>query len=402
MIPMPETEDEETGVPDPNAAASAAAAEWRRKHWNAENAAVDRVIAMLTDTKRADAGKAMETKKTWRDQKFALNMSVKKALAERGPQAKAAILAELGQLLKKKVWHPISMATLSYAQRRTMLRSKMFLKDKFLSTGSFEKFKARLVAGGDKQDKGLYDDLSSPTAATSSVFAVSAIAAYQRRACMSLDITGAYLHADLPKEGVIVRMRIEPVIAAILRDLDTTYTDGSVVVELDKALYGCVEAAKLWYQHLSSTLAAMGFVPNVEDPCAFNRSNKRGQQTTAVFHVDDLLITTEGEKADLQSFEDEIRATYSELSVHHGPVLSYLGMTFDWRKEAEVRIHRQLARLLYLANCTRPEILCAVAFMSTRVNNTDADDLAKCRRVLKYLRRTRDRGIVLKPGCMGI
>ena len=164
MIPMPETEDEETGVhetgvaetgvPDPNAAASAAATEWRRKHWNAENAAVDRVIAMLTDTKRADAGKAMETKKTWRDQKFALNMSVKKALAERGPQAKAAILAELGQLLKKKVWHPVSMATLSYAQQRTVLRSKMFLKDEFLSTGSFEKFKARLVAGEVKQDKG--------------------------------------------------------------------------------------------------------------------------------------------------------------------------------------------------------------------------------------------------------
>ena len=53
----------------------------------------------------------------------------------------------------------------------------MFLKDKYLASGAFERFEARLVAGGNQQGKGLYEVLSSPTVATSSVLAIAAIAA---------------------------------------------------------------------------------------------------------------------------------------------------------------------------------------------------------------------------------
>jgi hypothetical protein len=38
-------------------------------------------------------------------------------------------------------------------------------------------FKARLVAGGDTQDKTLYSNLSAPTAATSNLMMVAGIAA---------------------------------------------------------------------------------------------------------------------------------------------------------------------------------------------------------------------------------
>ena len=57
----------------------------------------------------------------------------------------------------------------------------MFLKDKYLASGVLERFKARLVAGGYQQDKGLYQDLSSPTAATSSVLSIAALAASEGR-----------------------------------------------------------------------------------------------------------------------------------------------------------------------------------------------------------------------------
>ncbi len=55
----------------------------------------------------------------------------------------------------------------------------MFLKEKFTASGEYEKLKARLVAGGDQQDKVIYENfcLSSPTVSTTSVLAIAAIVA---------------------------------------------------------------------------------------------------------------------------------------------------------------------------------------------------------------------------------
>ena len=81
----------------------------------------------------------------------------------------------------KGVWHGIKTSSLSKSARDAIIRCSMFLKDKWTAAGLFDKFKARLVAGGDQQDKTLYDNLSSPTAATSSVLTVAAIAAAEWR-----------------------------------------------------------------------------------------------------------------------------------------------------------------------------------------------------------------------------
>jgi hypothetical protein len=45
-----------------------------------------------------------------------------------------------------------------------IIRSCTFLKEKYLAAGEFEKLKAKLVVGGDQQDKMtcmMYDDLSA-------------------------------------------------------------------------------------------------------------------------------------------------------------------------------------------------------------------------------------------------
>ena len=55
------------------------------------------------------------------------------------------------------------LSSLNGTDRTRIIRSQMFLKEKFLPSGVFEKLKARLVAGGDQQDKNLFEDLSSPT-----------------------------------------------------------------------------------------------------------------------------------------------------------------------------------------------------------------------------------------------
>ena len=76
----------------------------------------------------------------------------------------------------------------------------MFLKEMYLPNGEFEKLKACLVAGGNQQNKDLYDDLSSPTVSTSVVMTVFTIAAHERRSAVVVDIGGAYLNASMNTE----------------------------------------------------------------------------------------------------------------------------------------------------------------------------------------------------------
>jgi hypothetical protein len=163
---------------------------------------------------------SVDQDRVWMDSDFTLTMSVRAAIRERGEEAAPVIRAELQQRLDKRVWHAVDHQTLTPIQRKSITRFTMFLKDKYTASGAFEKFKARLVAGGDQQDKTLYDNLSSPTAATSSVLAVAAIAAAEGRSVVGLDIGGAFLNADMPATGVKVHMRLDRIMTTFLLDLD--------------------------------------------------------------------------------------------------------------------------------------------------------------------------------------
>lgn len=55
-----------------------------------------------------------------------------------------------------------------------------------------------------------------------------------------------------------------------------------------------------------------------------------------------------------------------------------------------------MAKLLYLANHTRPDIMLAVAYLSTRVSNPTIGDQNKLERVLKYLSGTRERVMAIR------
>ena len=93
--------------------------------------------------------------------------------------------------------------------------------------------------------------------------------------------------------GVEVHMRLNRVMTSMLMELDPSYekhceTDHTVVVRIDRALYGCVEASLLWYNDLKSKFTADSFVENPYDRCMFNKIGKSGKQISIVLHVDDL------------------------------------------------------------------------------------------------------------------
>ena len=57
--------------------------------------------------------------------------------------------------------------------------------------------------------------------------------------------------------------------------------------------------------------------------------------------------------------------------------------------------HRTVARLLFAAKRSRPDLQTAIAFLCTRVKNPDKNDYEKLKRVIKYLRETISLPLVL-------
>ena len=117
-------------------------------------------------------------------------MTVKAALRGRPEEATSVMKDELRQMKTKKVRHGVKRKDLLMQQNRAIIRLFMFLKDKYLASGTFDKFKAQLVAGGNQQDKSLYENLSFPIAALISVFTTASIAAHEGRQRVVIEIGG--------------------------------------------------------------------------------------------------------------------------------------------------------------------------------------------------------------------
>ena len=389
-------------------------------------------------------------RETEHTQERAMNITVREAIRTRGEEAERVIMKELNQMINKRVWTLIDGKKLTAEERSSIIRSSMFLKEKYLASGEFEKLKARLVAGGDQQNKDMYDDLSAPTVSTSAVFTILAIAAHEQRNASVVDIGGAFLNAEM-KTGVAVHMRLDAAMSNLLIRLQPSYrrfqdTKGCIVVLLNRALYGCVESAALLYDNLRETMRSLGYERNPHEICVFNKTGKNGVQCTAAVHVDDLLITS-AESGMIDELSEGLRLRYGEITRTSGSVLNYLGMVLDLSQSGEARVsmkgfvedmllcsgvnggartpatdglfelrtdattsteekrkefHSLVAKLLCLAKKTRPDCLTTVAFLATRVSKCTDQDWEKLIRLLKYVNATKERGIVLRPGRDGI
>ena len=112
--------------------------------------------------------------------------------------------------------------------------------------------------------------------------------------------------ADLTGEDVIIRIDEETI--KLLREIDkeTSYdlcvekdNKGNDVAyaKLNKALYGLVQSARKWCEHLKRVMLKFGYKHSAFDPCIFNKFNDHGViVATAAFHVDDGIIVADNEE----------------------------------------------------------------------------------------------------------
>ncbi len=338
------------------------------------------------------------------------------------------------------------MASTGITQIKKIIRCSTFFKEK-QKDGIRTSIKARIVADGSRQDPTIYDydnDISSPTVATSSVFTILAHAAANNHYVITFDIGMAYLNAKMNSE---VYMYLDTVSAAIAAKKDPTLKkftmeDGRIIVKLDKALYGCIESARLWYETLKDVLLKRGYKVNPVDVCVFSKPTPSGGTTNVCFHVDDGLATS-SDPDEIEALAAAMNSAFTEVKFNQGTIQDYLGMRMDFTTPGSVLLtmekyildftselfpelagsdakspadanlfevdtsserlsedhrkhfHRGVAQALYLATRVRPDILVATIFLTTRVGVATVEDLLKLKRLVRYLIGTSSLGLNL-------
>ena len=116
------------------------------------------------------------------------NMTVKEAVKDQGDSAIKKNIRKMTSIhIDRKGFEAVFEKNMTGEQRKRVITSKMFLKNKYFADGKCEKIKARLVAGGHLRDRSIYCDGGSPTAATTSVLTVAALAAEENRKSGTID-----------------------------------------------------------------------------------------------------------------------------------------------------------------------------------------------------------------------
>ena len=370
-----------------------------------------------------------------------------KIFGERGTQAAKS---EVKQLHDRVGFRALAVKELTRQERERAQEGLLFLTEK--KDGSV---KGRLAYNGKKTREWISrEDKSSPTAHAESILLTCAIDAKEHRDVMSLDIPNAFIQAELKRkkgeERVVMKVRGRIVDWLVALDpaqyeKKVVYENGVKVLYLEilRAIYGMLVASLLWYRKLRKALEEFGFKFNDYDPCVANKPYE-GHQQTIRFHVDDLLCSCVSKRANdiLHQWAQEMFGKLKPVTVTRGPKHDFLGMQLDFGlekgachviqethvsemvetytgkhnnsptpaglnlfkkgagellddKKKEI-FHTVVAKGIFIAKRSRPDIAPTVAVLSGRVRDPNLDDWKKLGRLCGYLKRTLSDHLVLR------
>ena len=369
-------------------------------------------------------------------------------------ETKKGVIEEILQLIETstlKFISPDVWKSLNKDGYKQALPSTLVIKAKYNVDNVFLKVKARLVCLGNLQK--LYNTIlgkstiESPTCSIQSVFIICAIAAKSNIDLATFDIKGAFLHAPIDEE---VYVRIGKDVAAILCEHNKDYmeflqNDGTMIVQLEKFLYGLKKAPRAWYEVIKKVILDIGFTSTSNDTCCFVR-HKQNNSSYLVLYVDDMLLAASKEYIDEFHFELTKHFGMENVTAYkNSKFVSFLGMkieksaegikvnqktyienllededALDLKREfstphpvtfsqdhtkdtspksTETDYYRKtVMKLMFLAVRTRPDILLDIVVLAGRFENPTIKDVAVLRRILVYVYQTRESGLIYKEG----
>uniref|UniRef100_A0A2N9F5X3 Integrase catalytic domain-containing protein n=1 Tax=Fagus sylvatica TaxID=28930 RepID=A0A2N9F5X3_FAGSY len=333
------------------------------------------------------------------------------------PLWKEAVNSEIESILQNHTWElvdlPPGCKPLGY---------KWIFKRKMKADGSIDKYKARLVVKGYKQKEGVdYFDTYSPVTRITSIRMLIAIAALYNLEIHQMDVKTAFLNGELDEE-----IYMEQPEGFIVPGKEKK------VCRLVKSLYGLKQAPKQWHEKFDNAMMSNGFRINECDKCVYVKNTTSGYVIVCLY-VDDMLIMgsnndiIKATKRMLNSKFDMkdlgvadvilgIKITRTSdglvLSQSHyiKKVLEKFGRYDDSPVKTPIDVNLHLTKnkgngisqleysqiigsLMYIMNCTRPDIAYSVSKLSRYTSNPGEDHWKAIVRVLRYLKYTLNYGV---------
>lgn len=376
---------------------------------------------------------------------YSLNKGIE-MFEDRGRQAATE---EMKQLYDRECFKPIKKKDLSKIEYKHALESLIFITEK-----RDGKIKARHCANGSTQrDYFTKEDVTSPTVSCEATLLTTIIEAEENRNVITCDIPNAFIQTDLEDSDERIIMKIRGQLVDILCNIDEGYQNfvtnenshKIIYVHVQKAIYGLLVSAMLFYKKLARCLKEKGYKINPYDSCVANKVIN-GKQHTVTWHVDDLKASHVESKVN-EEFIKWLKREFGkigEIKVVKGNIHDYLGMVLDYSKKGQVSInmvkyvdsmikdfpgdisgrkvaspwtedlfkvdeesqqleeerakvfHTITAQGLFLCKRARPDIAPAIAFLTTRVQRPTEEDWQKLCRLMKYLYQTSGDILTLK------
>jgi len=182
--------------------------------------------------------------------------------------------------------------------------------------------------------------------------------------------------------------------------------------------------------NISNYLKKMGFRQNSFDECVFMKRNM-----IVLLYVDDILVTSPS-LGEIHWLEAELKAKYGDVESVYVKKFTYLGVLLSRQEDGSIHLsmpqyvedivrsedgikeycspadeylfnedpntkaleppkqkafHSTVMKLMYMAKRVRGDVLLPVLWLSTRVKSPTVSDENKLKRVIGYLKRTRER-----------
>ena len=307
---------------------------------------------------------------------------------------------------------------------KVAINNKWVYKIKFNSDGTVERYKARLVACGNRQVEGEdYNETFAPVVKMSTVRSLLRIVAGRNWESHQMDVHNAFLHGDLEEE---VYMKLP---------VGFQHSDPTKVCRLRKSLYGLKQASRCWFAKLTDALTKFGFEQSYGDYSLFTYS-RNGVEMRVLIYVDDLLICGNNSRM-LQSFKDYLgrcfhmkdlgKAKYFlGIEIARNPegiflsqrkyaldIITEVGLlgskpastpleqnhklglsTSDFLTNTQ-QYRRLVGRLIYLLT-TRPDLAYSVHTLSQFMQTPRLDHWEAALRLVRYLKGSAGKGILLE------